>query len=110
MLAIAAQRVAEPSTAGPMEAPLAVLNCLVMRRRTRPSPFQPESPFRVRPINGGYRKPHDSCGTNDRRPTHLNRTSLSDVGWATATVYLGITDASPAAPPDQITSSDVVGH
>ena len=36
--------------------------------------------------------------------------SLSDIGWATATVCLSITDASPAAPPDQITSSDVVGH
>jgi hypothetical protein len=51
----------------------AILNRFSLGGRTRPSPFQPESPFRVRPINGGYRKPHNSCDTNDRRPTHAKK-------------------------------------
>ena len=60
-----------------MEVLLGVLICLAMSRRTWPSPCQPESPSRVCPINGGYRKQHDKCGAYNRRATHARSPSSS---------------------------------
>src|ERR1700751_3613561 len=52
---------------------------LALRGRTRPRPFEPEGPDRVRPVQGRCRKPHTGCSAHDQNLTH-SETLLAPFG------------------------------